>query len=114
MTADLIGCRESTTVLAIYESPFVDRWERNPRTDDGHAHDWERVYYRREGGGGWMGPKVELEPEPVIRCAVCHCPRCGESRCADPCMERRHHDSLHIYLSGRFEPLGGYLRDEPS
>jgi hypothetical protein len=29
-------------------------------------------------------------------------------------MERRHHDGLHIYASGEFEPVGGILRDEDS
>ena len=73
------------------------------RIDDGHAHEWERCRLLADG-------QRRLREEFVVRCASCHVPRCGHSNDDDPCMERRHHDSLHIYLSGRFEPLGGLLR----
>lgn len=90
-------------VLAPDEAPWPIGWESDPRIDDGHAHDWERVtvHLRHEARNPF-----------VIRCATCHAPRCGHSLDRDPCMERRHHDGLHITLLGRFEPVGGYLRDE--
>ena len=87
------------------EDPWPLRWESDPRIDDGHAHDWESVLLEGDG-------QHRRYTEEVVRCRHCHAPRCGESQDEDPCMERRHHRSLHIYLSGRFEPLGGYLRED--
>lgn len=85
--------------------PWPILWEQDPRIDDGHAHEWERCLLVGDGQRRWR-------TEWVVRCVTCHAPRCGHSDDPDPCMERRHHDSLHIYLSGRFEPLGGLLLAE--
>ena len=76
-------------------------WEQRPGLDD-CLHTWERVVIR------WR----HRDPEPVVRCRTCHAPRCGDSDERDPCMERRHHGTTHLTLTGRFEPVGGYLRDE--
>jgi hypothetical protein len=85
--------------LAPGELPWAIRWESFVVASC--AHEWERVTLPE-----WHGRPADV----VVRCATCHVPRCGHSNDPDPCMERRHHDSLHIYLSGRFEPLGGLLR----
>ena len=61
-------------------------------------HRWELVQVHE-----WNGL------EPVVRCQVCHIPRCGHSDDRDPCMEPRHHGGVHIALHGSFEPVGGYL-----
>ena len=82
-----------------------DKRRRAVRIDDGHPHEWERCLLLADG------PR-RYRDEHVVRCAVCHVPRCGHSGDEDPCMERRHHKGLHIYLSGRFEPLGGILACE--
>lgn len=87
-------------------SPFAPGWEQSPALDN-HPHLWERclrVWLDDEGN--------VLRWEPVVRCRVCRCPRCGSSVDPDPCMERRHHAGLHITLGGRFEPVGGYLPPE--
>lgn len=84
--------------LAPDEAPWRILWESS--VDEGCAHQWERVTV--------PSLRWRLE-ESVIRCATCHVPRCGHSTDRDPCMERRHHDGVHIYLSGAFEPLGGVL-----
>lgn len=77
-------------------------WEQDPRIDDGHAHDWEMVVVETYPG----------HSEPVTRCKHCHAPRCGFTFATDPCTQRRHHRDMHIYESGRFEPLGGILPPE--
>lgn len=87
--------------LAAGESPWPLQWESS--VDEMCAHEWEIVSLPE-----WHGRRAEN----VVRCAACHVPRCGESTCDDPCMERRHHHGLHIYLSGRWEPLGGILAEE--
>lgn len=94
----------SGPTLAPDVPPWPRRWESDPAIDL-CAHWWELVHLLADG-------KYRLYEDDVVRCAVCHTPRCGESDEADPCMERRHHQGLHIHLSGRFEPLGGHLRDE--
>ena len=83
-------------------APWPLFWEQDPRIDDGHAHEWEMVVVEPYRGGR----------EAVTRCASCHCPRCGHTFDDDPCLERRHHRGLHIYESGRYEPVGGYLRGD--
>ena len=86
-----------------------DKRRRAVRIDDGHAHDWELVTIPPHP----VTPMMPMMPtERVVRCATCHVPRCGHSTDRDPCMERRHHNGLHITLHGTFEPVGGYLRDE--
>jgi hypothetical protein len=83
--------------------PWDYQWESDPRIDDGHAHEWELVLLEGDG------ERRRFTEEVVrCRCSNCHAPRCGDSRDEDPCMERRHHRGLHIYLSGMFEPLGGF------
>lgn len=79
------------------QSAWPTGWEQDPRIDDGHGHVWEMVIVEPHSG----------HREAVTRCAVCSAPRCGNTFAPDPCLERRHHDSLHIYESGRFAPLGG-------
>lgn len=85
--------------LAPGEPPWPVGWEQDPRVDDGHAHDWETVLLGAD----------HRRVEEVVRCAVCHAPRCGHSRDTNPCMERRHHRGLHIHLNGACDPVGGYL-----
>lgn len=87
--------------LPLGEDPWPLRWESRPGNDE-CAHHWERVVVQRRF----------LGTEPVVRCRECHVPRCGHSDERDPCMERRHHRTVHLHLSGTFEPVGGYLRDE--
>lgn len=87
--------------LAPGEDPWPLLWEQNQGIDN-CPHAWERVVVHRRFS----------EAEPVVRCHACHVPRCGHSDDADPCMERRHHRTVHIHLSGRFAPVGGYLKDE--
>jgi hypothetical protein len=84
------------------EQPWPTGWEQDPRVDDGHAHDWERVLLPDSG-------VMCRRSEYVVRCAVCHAPRCSPSTSADPCMERRHHHDLHIHLSGGWRPIGDRL-----
>lgn len=79
-----------------------DQRRRAVRIDDGHAHEWERCLL--------LANAVRSE-QHVIRCAICHAPRCGDSTEGDPCMERRHHRGLHIHLSGKFVPPGGMPDD---
>jgi hypothetical protein len=81
------------------EAPWPVGWEQDPRIDDGHAHQWERCTLL-------AGPQRHAD-DIVIRCAICHVPRCGHSTDDDPCMERRHHTGLHIHLFGSWAPLGG-------
>ena len=82
------------------EDPWPLLWEQ--RDNDSCLHRWERVVVIRAG----------RNPEPVVRCSSCHVPRCGDSDERDPCMERRHHRTVHIRLHGEFEPVGGYLKEE--
>lgn len=87
-----------------WQAPWPQRWESDPAIES-CAHRWERVHLLADG-------KYRRFEEHVVRCADCHAPRCGYTQDEDPCMERRHHRGVHIHLSGRFEPLGGYLRPE--
>lgn len=84
--------------LAAGERPFTVGWESDPRTDDGHSHEWESVLLPASAGH---------RMQECIRCSSCGCPRCGQSSDEDPCMERRHHRESHRYLSGRTEKVGG-------
>lgn len=83
------------------QRPWPIMWESQSGIDD-CAHEWERCLLLADG-------VRRARAEFVVRCPICMVPRCGHVEDDDPCMERRHHDSLHIYLSGRFEPLGGLL-----
>lgn len=82
------------------EPPWPVGWEQ--RDNDTCLHQWERVVITTR----------RHDPEPVVRCRECHVPRCGSSTDHDPCMERRHHRTVHLRLSGKFDPVGGYLTDE--
>lgn len=93
--------------LLIDRDPFPSGWEQSASIDDGHAHLWERCLVVRTNGDGTV-----YRWDAAVRCADCGCPRCGSSSDPDPCMERRHHDGLHITLHGRFNPVGGYLPQE--
>jgi hypothetical protein len=84
------------------EAPWTPGWEQDPAIDDGHAHQWETVLLL-------PGPQRHHGDE-VVRCQSCHAPRCGSVHDPDPCMERRHHDGLHVFLSGRYGPVGGILK----
>lgn len=86
--------------LPATEEPWPVQWEQDPRIDDGHPHQWECVLLAADG-------VHRTRIEEVVRCSVCLAPRCGHSIDPDPCMERRHHSGLHVYLSGAFEPVGG-------
>jgi hypothetical protein len=81
--------------LAPGEAPWCS-WESDPRIDDGHQHRWECVL---------LAPSLGHRLEEVVRCKVCHAPRCGHSMDEDPCMLRRHHLRWHLYLSGRTEAM---------
>jgi len=89
--------------LEVGEDPWPLFWERTPNLDD-CLHEWERVVVRY---------RYQRPDEPCVRCRKCSAPRCGDSDERDPCMERRHHRTTHLTLSGRFEPVGGYLRKSP-
>lgn len=96
--------------LPFEEPPWPLRWESDARIDDGHAHEWEWVvcrswrgkYHRRASDGSTF--------DTVIRCSVCHVPRCGDVKSPDPCMERRHHLGMHFHFSGGVDLLGGLMR----
>lgn len=74
--------------------PWPTGWEQ--QVDESCAHQWE-VCTVHLGGGR----------EIVVRCADCRVPRCGHFADRNPCMERRHHRDMHVYLDGSFEPVGG-------
>lgn len=81
------------------ERPWDYQWESDPRIDDGHDHIWESCLLLPGKGRG--------RGDEVVRCMVCHAPRCGHAlRDPDPCMERRHHRCPHRYLSGRTLEVG--------
>lgn len=82
------------------EAPWPTGWEQT--VDDTCAHHWEVVTVAL----GWR------DCENVVRCATCHVPRCGHWSDENPCMERRHHDGLHLFLDGSFNPVGGMLGPE--
>lgn len=77
--------------------PFPIGWEQDPRIDDGHRHEWEVVM---------LGPPGHPRVEEVVRCSVCHCPRCGFTYDPNPCMLRRHHRVDHEYANGGKERVG--------
>lgn len=91
------------TVIRLPDRPFPTFWEQDPRADT-CPHQWEDIYAESS-----PGDFVE-----VGRCCHCHTPRCDANgiRRGDQCVERRHHATVHIFPSGMFDPVGGYLRDE--
>ena len=97
MTDDYVPERGYRATDKVVVRPWPYGWEQSSKIDDGHPHDWELVYVR---------PSEHMDVEPVVRCAVCLAPRCGDSDERDPCMSRRHHRDLHITLQGRFYPVG--------
>lgn len=78
---------------------FEIGWEQKPGID-GCAHEWRPVRFQ-----AYPGAKVDT----VQKCAHCGVPRCPSINDAGYCTDRRHHDSLHIYPDGEFQPLGGIL-----
>lgn len=64
------------------------------------AHDWQPIQYRAYPGG----PVGTVE-----KCTRCGVPRCISRNDSGSCVDRRHHDSVHVYPDGEFQPLGGYL-----
>lgn len=87
--------------LEVGESACPMLWEQRDGLDD-CPHVWERVVIRFHG---------QRDDEPMVRCRNCASPRCGDSTDVNPCMERRHHRTVHIRLDGEFDPVGGYLRE---
>lgn len=82
------------------QPPWDIQWESDPRVDDGHLHEWESVLLQGDG-------RQRRSTEEVILCAVCHAPRCGDTRDDDPCMNRRHHRVNHCTLGGLSWRIGG-------
>lgn len=78
---------------------FEIGWEQQPGIDS-CAHEWETVQYRT---------RPDAPTGTVQRCARCGVPRCSSWNDSGNCVDRRHHDSVHIYPDGEFEPLGGVL-----
>ena len=87
--------------LNIGESAWPLFWEQAPSLDD-CMHEWERVVVQFN---------ASRNSEPCVRCRVCRAPRCGDSTDRNPCMERRHHRTVHVRLNGEFDPVGGYLQE---
>lgn len=87
--------------------PYPERawpvtWEQNPVIDT-CMHSWETVE-RETRPGHW---------ESLDRCRHCVAPRCDRlDDIGTRCVERRHHRTVHIFPSGLFEPVGGYLQPE--
>lgn len=92
-------------VLAPGEDPWPTGWEQDPRIDDGHPHVWETVLLGARKPGFRPGRRSRVEE--VVRCHICHAPRCGASTDPDPCLERRHHQGDHVTFAGHREPVGG-------
>lgn len=107
-------------------------WEDDPRTYDGHAHDWTAVLVARlsmETAAGtrwfsWVEDRDDRPPEGafirrlelVILCRTCRAPRCGHAGDADPCVLVRHHREPHLLgVSGLRIDLGhlGAVDREP-
>jgi hypothetical protein len=87
-------------IIPATEDPWPVMWEQDPLIDNGHGHIWESCLLEADG-------KHRVRIDEVVRCMVCHAPRCGNAlRDPDPCMERRHHRGDHRYLSGRTEKVG--------
>ena len=97
----MTGYKIGPTIPAT-ELPWPYLWEQDPKIDDGHAHDWECCLLAADG-------LHRVRIEEIVRCAVCLAPRCGHSGDDNPCMERRHHQGLHFYLDGAYEPVGSAI-----
>ena len=85
--------------LAPDERPWPLMWESDPRIDNGHGHIWETCLLSADG-------KHRVRVEEVVRCMVCHAPRCGHSVDRNPCMERHHHRVCHRFPNGATEHVG--------
>lgn len=73
---------------------FAPDWEQHAGIDE-CAHIWHSVPYRTELG---------------IVDFVEQCTKCGVPRCVRQwCVERLHHNGVHIFEDGTFDPLGGVL-----
>lgn len=97
-----------TKLIPYPEHPFPHGWERSSAAEECY-HQWETVRVQTMP----PNPNVPDRIETVIRCEICHTPRCDRlDQDRTQCVERRHHSTVHIYPSGRFDPIGGYLRAE--
>jgi hypothetical protein len=78
--------------------PCPWNWESQPGIDT-CAHWWR------------LGLVVDWDfMDWTVYCERCRAPRCPSALADnDPCMDRRHHRGVHVYLSGRFAPIGGRL-----
>lgn len=78
--------------------------------------DWEQLGAADSCMHRWETVTVETRPghtEDCDRCTYCHTPRCARyDSHRTRCVERRHHATVHIFPSGRFEPVGGQLSVE--
>jgi hypothetical protein len=86
------------------DDPWPLQWESMPAVDL-CRHQWETHACPPMP---WHYPDREL----VARCLICHTPRCGHVNDENPCLERMHHLTVHIYEDGSFAPLGGILQLE--
>jgi hypothetical protein len=78
---------------------FDPGWEQQPGLDE-CPHAWRSVAYRRHDDSVGF----------VDRCLFCRAPRCQR----DGCVDRRHHATVHIFVDGSFEAVGGVLTPEES
>lgn len=81
-------------VLAPGERPWPAEWA-NTIVCIVCAHpEWESVLVP-----AYKGQVIE----EVVRCTMCHAPRCGDVREADPCMKVRGHGGYHWMSTHHFE-----------
>ncbi len=74
------------------EDPWPIQWETSPECRDcDHPH-WESCLLEADG-------LHRVSVAEVVRCILCHAPRCGHTIDSDPCIEVRHHEGPHIFAS---------------
>jgi hypothetical protein len=85
-------------LFTIGDPPCPWDWDRNPDIDT-CCHWWRIGMVVWDDGYDY-----------TVYCERCRAPRCSSALSDnDPCMERRHHRGVHVYLSGRFLPIGYHL-----
>lgn len=89
LRADHRGYRIGPTLPAT-EHPWPIGWESE--VDEDCLHEWELVLLAADG-------RHRVRVEEVVRCELCHVPRCGHSTDPDPCSLRRHHVGAHMPFS---------------
>ena len=83
-------------LFTVNTPPCPFDWETNPEIDT-CCHWWRLAIVAH-----WDSV------DRTVYCERCRAPRCLSSLDEnDPCMERRHHHGVHVYLSGQFMPIGG-------